>query len=69
MKLASHGVVPAARLRALEAFVSAHTTTERVFRDLLAAGLQFDDIVSMDEYTIDLVICLPDDLVLVYDTT
>lgn len=69
MKLETRGVVPADRLRALEAFVSAHTTTERVFRDLLAAGLQFDDIVSMDEYTIDLVVCLPDGLTLVYDTT
>jgi hypothetical protein len=69
MNLVSHGAVPPDRLRALEAFVAAHTTTERVFRDLVAHGLQFDDIVAMDEYTLDLVVVLPDALTLVYDTT
>lgn len=69
MRLATHGDVPPERLQALQAFVAEHTTTERVFLALLAGGLQFDDIVAMDEYTLDLIVALPDGLTLVYDTT
>jgi hypothetical protein len=68
MALVTHGVVPEPRLRELEGFVASQTTTERVFRDLDALGLRME-IVAMDEYTLDLVVPLPDGLTLVYDTT
>ena len=64
-----HGTIAASRLRELERFVAGQSITEHVFRDLDALGLAIDDIVAMDEYTLDLVVPLPDGLVLVYDTT
>ncbi|MEQ1570372.1 MAG: hypothetical protein ABMA64_32355 [Myxococcota bacterium] len=57
------------RLRELDAFVSGQRGTERVLRDLEALGLELADIVQMDEFTLDLVVPLPDGLTLVYDTT
>lgn len=69
MKLAVHGRVPAARVTELEAWTARQAITEHVFLDVDAAGLRIEDIVTMDEYTIDLVVPLPDGLVLVYDTT
>lgn len=69
MSLAVHGRVPAARLAELEAWTARQAITEHVFLDVDAAGLRIADVVSMDEYTIDLVVPLPDGLVLVYDTT
>lgn len=69
MTLTVHGVVPDDRVRELEEFVARHTTTERVVRDLEVHGLILADIHPMDEYTLDLVVPLPDGLTLVYDTT
>lgn len=60
--------VPAARRAELAAFVADHGTTERVYRDLDRLRLRYE-FVPMDEYTIDLVVPLPDRLVLVYYTT
>lgn len=45
-----------------------HTGTEQVFRAIDMQDLPYD-ILAMDEYTLDLVVTLPDGLVLVYDTT
>lgn len=69
MALVIHGQVAAARVTELQAFVAAHRITEQVFRDIDGAGLPIADIFEMDEYTIDIVVPLPDGLVLVYDTT
>lgn len=63
------GEVDAERVRALDAFVAGHRITEDVFIGLDRAGLAIDDVIAMDEYTIDLVVGLPDGLTLVYDTT
>jgi hypothetical protein len=67
--LVVYGAVPPARVRELERFVAEQRTTERVVRELDAIGLALDDVIAMDEYTLDLVVKLPDGLVLVYDTT
>jgi hypothetical protein len=69
MPLSVVGTVPEARVRELERFVASQRITEHVFRDLDAIGLRIADIVPMDEYTLDLVVPLPDGLTLVYDTT
>jgi hypothetical protein len=69
MALTVFGDVPEARVRELEQFVASQRITEHVFRDLDALGLRIDDIVYMDEYTLDLLVSLPDGLTLVYDTT
>lgn len=69
MPLVAHGPVPAHRLEELERFVAPHHTTEGIIRALDAAGLELADILEMDEYTLDLLVPLPDGLVLVYDTT
>lgn len=53
----------------LEAWLAGQTTTERLFRAVDAAGLRITEIVHQDEYTLDLVVPLPDGLTLVYDTT
>lgn len=64
-----HGAVPAARSAALEVFTAGHTTTARLLKDHLAAGCDIGAIHAMDEYTLDVVVPLPDGLVLVYGTT
>lgn len=69
MKLRPVGSIPPERLAELGQFVADQTTTERVFRAVDRAGLQLDEIIHQDEYTIDIVVALPDQLVLVYDTT
>ena len=69
MALRVHGTVPPERVRALAAWTAEQRLTEHVYTDVDAAGLQIDVIVPMDEYTLDLVVDLPDGLVLVYDTT
>lgn len=69
MRLRVHGGVDVERVRALDAFVAGHRITEHVFVGLDGAGLAIDDVIAMDEYTIDLVVHLPDGLTLVYDTT
>jgi len=53
-------------LAELAAFTADHQTTARLTRDVFAAGL---DIVTMDEYSLELVVPLPDGLTLVYGTT
>lgn len=62
----AHGRVSEARLAELAAFTADHQTTARLTRDVFAAGL---DIVTMDEYSLELVVPLPDGLTLVYGTT
>ena len=64
-----HGAVPPARVAELTEYVRAQSITEHVFLDADARGLLIADIIHMDEYTIDLVVPLPDGVVLVYDTT
>ncbi len=64
-----HGAVSDARVGELTAFTAAHTTTSRLLRDHLANGCAITDIHAMDEYTLDLVVPLPDGLVLIYGTT
>lgn len=66
--LLTQGQVPPARHRELAAFVETHRTTETMFRDLDRLGLAYK-ILAMDEFTIDIVVPLPDGLALVYDTT
>jgi hypothetical protein len=53
----------------LASWVAAQGTTERVVLAATAAGLELHDVVQMDEFTLDLVVALPDGLWLVYDTT
>jgi hypothetical protein len=69
MPLATHGLVPAHRLEELSRFVASHRTTEGILRAIEAAGLELAEILEMDEYTLDIVVPLPDGLALVYDTT
>ncbi len=69
MSLAAHGLVPANRMEELERFVASHRTTEQIIRAIEAASLEIAEILEMDEYTLDIVVPLPDGLVLVYDTT
>jgi hypothetical protein len=69
MSLTVVGSVPEPRVRELEQFVASQRITEHVFLDLDARGLRIADIVNMDEYTLDLIVPLPDGLTLVYDTT
>lgn len=64
-----YGQVSSTRLDELERYVAGQQITEHVVRDALASGLGIDDVVQMDEFTIDLLVELPDGLVLVYDTT
>ena len=66
--LLTQGQVQPARQRELAAFVETHRTTEPMFRDLDRLGLAYE-ITPMDEFTIDIVVPLPDGLALVYDTT
>lgn len=69
MALSVHGPVPPSRVREIETFVADQSITEQIFRALDAMGLCIDEIIAMDEYTLDLVVSLPDGLTLVYDTT
>lgn len=69
MALQAHGRVSDARLAELAAFTADHQTTARLTRDVFAAGLDLADIVAMDEYSLELVVPLPDGLTLVYGTT
>ena len=63
------GSVPASRVAELAAVVTEHRITEQVVQHALDAGYTIEAAVNMDEFTIDLVIRLPDGLYLVYDTT
>jgi hypothetical protein len=69
MPLVAHGSVPAHRVEELSRFVASHRTTEQLLRAAQAAGLDVAAILEMDEYTLDILVPLPDGLVLVYDTT
>ncbi len=69
MELAVHGDVPEARVVELRAYVRDHSTTGRLTAAAFAQGLDIADIHAMDEYSLDLVVPLPDGLVLVYGTT
>lgn len=68
-QLTVHGEISPERCAELQRFVAEQHITEQVFRDLDAKGIRIADIIHMDEYTIDLVVPLPDGLTLVYDTT
>jgi len=69
MPIVVHGRVPRARVDELDAYVRDQRITEHVFLDADGAGLRIDEVIHMDEYTLDLLVPLPDGLVLVYDTT
>lgn len=69
MALRPVGTILPARVAALEAWVKPQRTTEDVVRHALDAGLELHDVVQMDEFTLDLLLPLPDGLWLVYDTT
>jgi hypothetical protein len=63
------GVVDEARRRALEAAVAGHRTLEHVVRWVAAEDLVLADVVTMDEYTHDVLVASKDGLVLVFDKT
>lgn len=67
MKL--HGVVSEHRAAEIRAFTAGHTTTDRLLRAHLANDCDIADIHNMDEYSLDVVVPLPDGLVLIYGTT
>lgn len=69
MDLRVHGTVSASRVRELTRWVASQRRTEHVFLDADAAGLSIATVHQMDEYTLDLLVPLPDGLVLAYDTT
>jgi hypothetical protein len=53
----------------LQRWLAPQTTSGDVWAALLTRGLRIHDIVTMDEFTLDWIVPLPDGLVLVYDTT
>jgi len=63
------GKVEEARRRQLEALLGPLGTLEHVIRALDGEGLQLADVIPMDEFTIDILVDLPDGLTLVFDTT
>lgn len=63
------GSIPEARLAELTSWVQSQRTTEHVVQAANAEGLELHDVVQMDEFTLDLLLPLPDGLWLVYDTT
>ena len=69
MVLTPHGQIPAKRLTELAAFILDHRTTARLTNDAFASGLDISDIVQLDEYSLEIVVPLPDGLVLTYGTT
>lgn len=69
MQLTTHGSISPARVTELSAWLDGQTTTERVVHAVLDAGYPLLHTHEMDEFTIDIVVGLPDGLVLVYDTT
>ncbi len=69
MGLRVHGTVPAERVAELGRMVDGLGSLERVLRALDGQGLVLSEVVSMDEYTVDILVALPDGLTLVFDTT
>jgi hypothetical protein len=69
MQLDSFSIIPDPRFAEIAVWVGPQTTTERAVNAVIKAGYALHDAHQMDEYTIDLVVELPDGLVLVYDTT
>jgi len=63
------GSIPDARLAELASWVQRQRTTEHIVQAAIEQGLELHDVVQMDEFTLDLVLPLPDGLWLVYDTT
>jgi hypothetical protein len=63
------GDVPPHCFAALRAWVEPQRTTEDGVQAVLGDGLDLHDVVQMDEYTLDVLVRLPDGLWLVYDTT
>ncbi len=63
-----HGNVPPEHVAAAIAFSAGHTITETLVRDVLEGGWQIDEVVEMDEFTLDLLI-EADGVWVVYDTT
>lgn len=64
-----HCLLSGPRHRELLAWTRTQHITEQMFHAVDDAGLRITAIHHMDEYTIDIVVPLPDGLVLVYDTT
>ena len=69
MSIRVHGIVDPRRVAGLAALTARQSITEQVFRMVDELDLVVVDLLPMDEYTIDVVIALPDGLHLVYDTT
>jgi hypothetical protein len=63
------GVVDDGRLAALDAATAGHRTLEHVVRWVAAEGHELAEVVTMDEFTHDVVILVPEGLFLVFDTT
>lgn len=63
------GPVPEPRRRELVGLIGAAGTLERVIRALEGEGLELADVIPMDEFTIDILVDLPDGLTLAFDTT
>lgn len=63
-----HGQLPPDRIEALRPELSGLDNLERVVRWALARDLPLQ-VVPMDEFTHDVLVSLPDGLVLVFDST
>ncbi|MCB9670759.1 MAG: hypothetical protein H6736_22570 [Alphaproteobacteria bacterium] len=69
MRIVGEIPIEPARLEALERDVRTHRITEHIIRALPGMDAQLAEVVEQDEFTLDLVVRLPDGLFLVYDTT
>lgn len=68
-RLTTRGGVTESRRCELEQLLGSARTLEQVIRALDGVGLQLADVIPMDEFTIDILVDLPDGLTLVFDTT
>ncbi|MBX2802983.1 MAG: hypothetical protein KTR31_35195 [Myxococcales bacterium] len=64
-----NGHIADTRRAELSRIVSDFPTLEHVVRWAFAEGLELAEVIPMDEFTHDVVVPLPDELVLVFDTT
>lgn len=64
-----HGAVNPDRISEIDATLTGLTTLEQVVRALESKRLHIADVISMDEYTVDILVRRPDGLTLVFDTT
>ncbi|MEM6929496.1 MAG: hypothetical protein AAF602_21330 [Myxococcota bacterium] len=63
------GTIPPARVAELREWLGEPTTLARVIAVLDRDSLGLSELIPMDEYTIDVLVDLPEGLTLVFDTT